>query len=81
MAQLALNDAERQALLEAYPAVFVKSFWQRYGLAVGAGVVAVYLVFCFFFFADGKRILLRIRRYPGEFLCSARSVGGSFTAC
>ncbi|QMV01230.1 phosphonate ABC transporter, permease protein PhnE [Devosia sp. D6-9] len=53
MTQLALNDAERQALLEAYPAVFVKSFWQRYGLAVGAGVVAVYLVFCFFFFNVG----------------------------
>ena len=34
-----------------------------------------------FFLAAGKRILFSINRYPGEFLCKDRSVGGSPTKC
>ena len=38
-------------------------------------------VFFSFFSAAGKRTLFRMSRYPGECLWSARSVGGSPTAC
>ena len=34
-----------------------------------------------FFFAAGDRTLFRISLYPGECLCSERSVGGSPTMC
>src|SRR5688572_12297308 len=34
-----------------------------------------------FFFAAGKRTLLRISRYPGECGCMLRSVGGSSIWC
>ena len=38
-------------------------------------------VFCFFFLAAGKRMLLRISRYPGDCLCRLKSVGSSLTKC
>src|SRR4029079_6435445 len=38
-------------------------------------------VFSGFFFAAGKRTLLRISRYPGDVGCSARSVGAFPIAC
>ena len=43
--------------------------------------ITVFQVFCFFFFAAGKRILFNINRYPGELGCRFRSVGDSFTKC
>ncbi|MFB9951566.1 phosphonate ABC transporter, permease protein PhnE [Rhizobium puerariae] len=47
---LAVNAAERERLLASYPEVFHRSFAQRWGLAVAAAVVLVYLAFCFVFF-------------------------------
>src|SRR4051794_17768597 len=38
-------------------------------------------VFSGFFFAAGNKTLLRISRYPGEFLNSERAVGGFPIAC
>lgn len=38
-------------------------------------------VFCFFFLTLGNRILFNIKRYPGEFGCRDKSVGGSPTIC
>jgi len=54
MTQLVLTDAERKTLLDAYPAVFAKTFWQRFGFAIGAAAVVVYLIFCCFFFNVGS---------------------------
>ena len=48
-----VNAASRERLLADYPQVFHRSFWQRYGLAVGVGIAAVYLVVCFFAFNIG----------------------------
>ncbi|MGK6314509.1 phosphonate ABC transporter, permease protein PhnE [Neorhizobium sp. DT-125] len=45
-----INAAERDRLLAAYPQVFHRSFMQRWGLAISAAVVVVYLAFCFAFF-------------------------------
>ncbi|SMF38579.1 phosphonate transport system permease protein [Xaviernesmea oryzae] len=45
-----INAAERDRLLATYPQVFHRSFMQRWGLAVSAAVVVVYLAFCFAFF-------------------------------
>ncbi len=45
-----INAAERERLLTTYPEVFHRSFWQRWGLAIAAVVVIVYLAFCFSFF-------------------------------
>jgi len=45
-----INAAERERLLTTYPEVFHRSFWQRWGLAIAAVVVLVYLAFCFSFF-------------------------------
>lgn len=52
-----INTADRERLLADYPQVFHRSFWQRYGLAVGAGIVAVYLVICFFAFNVGPTFM------------------------
>ncbi len=38
-------------------------------------------VFCGFFLAAGNKILFKINRYPGEFGCKFKSVGGSPTRC
>jgi phosphonate transport system permease protein len=50
MSNLAVNAADRERLLAAYPEVFHRSFMQRWGLAVAAVAVLVYLAFCFSFF-------------------------------
>nr|WP_046600397.1 phosphonate ABC transporter, permease protein PhnE [Neorhizobium galegae] len=50
MSTLAVNAADRERLLAAYPEVFHRSFMQRWGLAIAAVTVFVYLAFCFSFF-------------------------------
>ncbi|MCL6706029.1 phosphonate ABC transporter, permease protein PhnE [Pseudomonas sp. R2.Fl] len=44
---------ERERLLATYPQVFHRSFMQRYGLAIGVGIILVYLIACFFAFNVG----------------------------
>lgn len=53
MSPTTLNTAERERLLSAYPEVFHRSFWQRWGLAIGVGVTLVYLAVCFVAFNVG----------------------------
>ena len=48
-----INPSERARLLAAYPQAFHRSFMQRYGLALIAGGILVYLVACFFAFQIG----------------------------
>ncbi|EUC00697.1 phosphonate ABC transporter, inner membrane subunit [Rhizobium sp. CF080] len=50
MSNLAVNAADRERLLDAYPEAFHRSFMQRWGLAIAAVAVFVYLAFCFSFF-------------------------------
>lgn len=50
MSSLTVNAADRQRLLETYPEVFHRSFMQRWGLALVAGLVIVYLALSFNFF-------------------------------
>jgi phosphonate transport system permease protein len=50
MSNLAVNAADRERLLAAYPEVFHRSVMQRWGLAIAAVAVFVYLAFCFSFF-------------------------------
>ena len=51
-----LSVAERSRLALAYPGALHKSFFQRWGLAVGLGAVVLYLVFCWFFFNVGPAL-------------------------
>ncbi|MEN3150304.1 phosphonate ABC transporter, permease protein PhnE [Neorhizobium sp. IRAMC:178] len=50
MSNLAVNAADRERLLRTYPEIFHRSFMQRWGLAIAAVAVFVYLAFCFSFF-------------------------------
>ncbi|SCX35316.1 Phosphate-import permease protein PhnE [Agrobacterium rosae] len=50
MSALTVNAADRERLLSTYPAVFHRSFMQRWGLTLAASIVVVYLAFCFSFF-------------------------------
>ena len=52
-----INASDRERLLADYPHVFHRSFMQRYGLLVGIGVVAAYLVVCFFAFNVGPAFM------------------------
>ena len=47
---LTVNAADQERLEATYPHVFHRSFMQRWGIAVVAGAVVVYLAFCFAFF-------------------------------
>ncbi|QLF71289.1 phosphonate ABC transporter, permease protein PhnE [Peteryoungia desertarenae] len=48
------NTAELNRLAERYPHVLERSIWQRYRMPISIGVVALYFVFCWWFFAIGK---------------------------
>lgn len=50
MSSLTVNAADRQRLLDNYPEVFHRSFMQRWGLALIAGLVIIYLALAFNFF-------------------------------
>ena len=51
-----LSVAERSRLALAYPEALHRSFFQRWGLAVGLGAVVLYPVFCWFFFNVGPAL-------------------------
>ena len=51
-----LSVAERSRLALAYPEALHRSFFQRWGLAVGLGAVVLYLGFCWFFFNVGPAL-------------------------
>jgi phosphonate transport system permease protein len=51
-----MNAAELNRLAERYPQVLERSFWQRYRIPVSIGLLALYLVFCWWFFAIGKTL-------------------------
>jgi phosphonate transport system permease protein len=48
-----INASDRERLLNDHPQVFHRSVMQRYGLLIGAGIVSIYLVICFFAFNVG----------------------------
>jgi phosphonate transport system permease protein len=48
------NTAELNRLAERYPHVLERSLWQRYRMPLSIGILALYLVFCWWFFAVGK---------------------------
>jgi phosphonate transport system permease protein len=50
------NTAELNRLAERYPHVLQRSLWQRYRMPLSIGIVALYFVFCWWFFAVGKTI-------------------------
>ena len=52
----AISTAERSRLEKKYPAVFRQSFFRRWGLLVGIGLMLAYLVFCWFFFSVGPAL-------------------------
>lgn len=52
-----ITASERERLLSTYPQVFQRGFMQRFGLAIGAGLVLVYLVVCFFAFNVGPAFM------------------------
>lgn len=51
-----MNAAELNRLAECYPQVLERSFWQRYRIPVSVGIVALYFLFCWWFFAIGKTL-------------------------
>ncbi len=51
-----MNAAELNRLAERYPQVLERSFWQRYRIPVSVGIVALYFLFCWWFFAIGKTL-------------------------
>ncbi|MFB2551819.1 phosphonate ABC transporter, permease protein PhnE [Ensifer soli] len=50
---LKVNAVDAARLTSAYPEVFRRSFAQRFGLALGAGITALYLALCFVAFDVG----------------------------
>ncbi|GHC66881.1 phosphonate ABC transporter, permease protein PhnE [Limoniibacter endophyticus] len=52
-----ISASERERILDTYPAIFHRSFMQRYGLFVGAGVILAYLIVCFFAFNIGPAFM------------------------
>ncbi len=50
------NTAELNRLAERYPHVLERSLWQRYRMPLSIGIVALYFLFCWWFFAVGKTI-------------------------
>ncbi len=51
-----INVAELNRLAERYPHVLERSFWQRYRAPISIGVLAIYFLFCWWFFAIGKTL-------------------------
>lgn len=51
-----INTAELNRLAERYPQVLERSLWQRYRIPFSIGILAFYLLFCWWFFAIGKTI-------------------------
>ncbi|MFN3318557.1 MAG: phosphonate ABC transporter, permease protein PhnE [Allorhizobium sp.] len=51
-----INTAELNRLAERYPQVLERSLWQRYRIPFSIGILAIYLLFCWWFFAIGKTI-------------------------
>ena len=57
MSPSTIHAAERERLLAAYPEVFRRSFWQRFGAAICAGITLLYLAVCFFAFNVGPAFM------------------------
>ncbi|WP_240232770.1 phosphonate ABC transporter, permease protein PhnE [Devosia lacusdianchii] len=53
---MSISVAERNRLHAKYPEVFRQNVFQRWGLPLGLGAAALYLVFCWFFFNVGPAI-------------------------
>jgi len=51
-----INAAELNRLAERNPHVLERSFWQRYRAPISIGVLALYFLFCWWFFAIGKTL-------------------------
>jgi phosphonate transport system permease protein len=51
-----INTAELNRLAERYPQVLERSLGQRYRIPFSIGILAFYLLFCWWFFAIGKTI-------------------------
>ncbi|THV22302.1 phosphonate ABC transporter, permease protein PhnE [Peteryoungia ipomoeae] len=51
-----MNAAELNRLAERYPHVLERSLWQRYRAPISIGMLALYFLFCWWFFAIGKTL-------------------------
>ena len=51
-----INTAELNRLAERYPQVLERSLWQRYRIPFSIGVLTIYFLFCWWFFAIGKTL-------------------------
>lgn len=51
-----MNSAELNRLAERYPHVLERSLWQRYRAPITIGILALYFLFCWWFFAIGKTL-------------------------
>ncbi|MGL3607549.1 phosphonate ABC transporter, permease protein PhnE [Rhizobium sp. G187] len=51
-----MNTAELNRLAERYPHVLERSLWQRYRAPITIGILALYFLFCWWFFAIGKTL-------------------------
>lgn len=51
-----INTAELNRLAESYPQVLERSLWQRYRIPFSIGILTLYFLFCWWFFAIGKTL-------------------------
>ncbi|MDH4414487.1 MAG: phosphonate ABC transporter, permease protein PhnE [Rhizobium sp.] len=51
-----INTAELNRLAERYPHVLERSLWQRYRIPFSIGMLSLYFLFCWWFFAIGKTL-------------------------
>lgn len=51
-----MNTAELNRLADRYPHVLEHSLWQRYRAPITIGILALYFLFCWWFFAIGKTL-------------------------
>jgi phosphonate transport system permease protein len=51
-----MNAAELNRLAERYPQVLERSLWQRYRIPFSIGILTLYFLFCWWFFAIGKTL-------------------------
>ena len=51
-----MNAAELNRLAERYPQVLERTVWQRYRMPISISVLALYFLFCWWFFAIGKTL-------------------------
>ena len=63
------------------PFFFIFEFKKAIRSNLSFKIILSYLLLLGFFLAAGNKILININRYPGEFLCKSKSVGGSPTKC